>query len=442
MEALAGVPAERHHYSLLQVFTVLSLILSSATSIRGSERAIKIFYSCYRLDEPGAAYSTARVWLLRLGYYKLTREKEVAKDWVWIVDHTVQIGEEKTVLIVGLRLSCLPAVGQPLRHEDVEPITLEPVKESTGEVVYHQLKEAAKKTGVPKEIISDHGPDLSKGIELFCQEHPQTCAVYDIKHKTAALLKRELDQEPKWKAFIGQASQTKVSIQQTALAWLAPPNQRSKARYMNVGELIEWGKKVLEYGESPTKEPDREPPGGDRQKRLEKVGWLWEYRKELGEWDQIMELVTTTEKFVREKGLYRGSHEWLEKELQMEVATETTVRVKEELVRFVKEESEKAKEGERLLGSSEVIESVFGKFKRLEGTHAKSGITGLLLAVGAMVSETSLKIVKQALESTKTKHVLEWCREKLGKTVQAKKREVFRNHDKAEQKLDQLKKLA
>ena len=99
MEALAGVPAERHHYSLLQVFTVLSLILSSATSIRGSERAVKIFYACSPLDEPAAAYSTARIWLLRVGYYQLTRAKEVAEDWVWIVDHTVQIGEEKAVLI-------------------------------------------------------------------------------------------------------------------------------------------------------------------------------------------------------------------------------------------------------------------------------------------------------------------------------------------------------
>jgi hypothetical protein len=175
-----------------------------------------------------------------VGYYQLTREKQVAEDWVWIVDHTVQIGEEKTVLIVGLRLSCLPAVGQPLRHEEVEPITLEPVKESTGEVVYHQLKEVAKRTGVPREILSDHGPDLSKGIELSCQGHPQTCAVYDIKHKTAALLKRELDQEPKWKGFIGQASQTKVSLQQTALAWLAPPNQRSKAR--SIGAKRFWSR--------------------------------------------------------------------------------------------------------------------------------------------------------------------------------------------------------
>jgi hypothetical protein len=91
------------------------------------------------------------------------------------------------------------------------------------------------------------------------------------------------------------------------------------------------GQKGSGYDESPTKEPDREPPGGGHQKRLEKVGWLREYRKELGEWGQLMELVTTTEKFVREKGLSRGSPEWLEKELQGEVVTETTARVKEEL---------------------------------------------------------------------------------------------------------------
>jgi hypothetical protein len=433
---------ERHHYSLLQVFTVLSLILSSATSLRGAERAVNIFYSCYQLDEPVAAYSTARVWLLRLGYYKLTRAKQAADDWVWMVDHTVQIGQEKALLIVGLRLSGLPAVGQALRHEDVEPILLEPVKESNGEIVYQQLQAAAQKTGVPREILSDHGPDVSKGIELFCQTHPTTCAVYDIKHKTAALLKRELDRQTTWQEFIGKVTHTKASLQQTAVAWLAPPNQRSKARYMSVGELIAWGEKVLEYCDSLVGEPDRAPAAGDRHRLLEKVGWIRDYRQELGHWGQLLELVTTTEKFVREQGLYRGSHERLEQELPVEVATETTARVKEELVRFVKEESEKAQEGERLLGSSEVIESVFGKFKRLEGDQAKSGITGLLLAVGAIVSETSLKIVKQALESTKTKQVLEWCQEKLGKTVQAKKREVFGNHDKAEQKLDQLKKPA
>jgi hypothetical protein len=92
----------------------------------------------------------------------ITRAQEVAKDWVWIVDHTVQIGEEKTVLIVGLRLSCLPAVGQPLRHEAVEPITLEPVKESTGEV-----------EGVHWAGESNQGELTANGLGLACSAKPE-----------------------------------------------------------------------------------------------------------------------------------------------------------------------------------------------------------------------------------------------------------------------------
>jgi hypothetical protein len=30
-----------------------------------------------------------------IGYYKLTKPKEKAADWVWIVDHTIQLGVEK-----------------------------------------------------------------------------------------------------------------------------------------------------------------------------------------------------------------------------------------------------------------------------------------------------------------------------------------------------------
>jgi len=38
-------------------------------------------------------------------YYKLIRPKPKAHDWVWIVDHTVQLGAEKCLLILGVRLT-------------------------------------------------------------------------------------------------------------------------------------------------------------------------------------------------------------------------------------------------------------------------------------------------------------------------------------------------
>ena len=78
-----------------------------------------------------------------IGYYKLTKPKEKAADWVWIVDHTIQLGVEKQrtqerFVILGVRLSCLPAPGQCIRHEDVEPIVLLPVKKSDGDVVWQR----------------------------------------------------------------------------------------------------------------------------------------------------------------------------------------------------------------------------------------------------------------------------------------------------------------
>lgn len=98
-------------------------------------------------------------------------------------------------MILGIRLSDLPAAGTCLKHEDVEPITLLPVKQSNGEIVYQQLEESIEKTGIPREVIADHGSDVRVGIEKFCQKHPETCSVYDIKHKTAALLKEEIGEE-------------------------------------------------------------------------------------------------------------------------------------------------------------------------------------------------------------------------------------------------------
>ena len=225
----------------------LSLVLSAAASMRCAGRAIEIMGAVLELPLPTPSWYAGRLWLQRLGYYKLTRPKVQAADWVWIVDHTVQIGKEKCLVILGIRLQDLPPAGSCVGHEDVEAIELVAVERSNGEVVYQQLEAAVEKTGEPREIISDHGTDLHAGIAKFCQHHPQTSAIYDIKHKTAAILKRELEQDADWNVFIRSAGETKRQVQQTALAALAPPNQKTKARYMNVDVLVAWGQTTLTW---------------------------------------------------------------------------------------------------------------------------------------------------------------------------------------------------
>jgi hypothetical protein len=401
----------------------LALVLSAAVSLRGARRVLELWGTVFELPEAAPAWYTGRLWLLRVGYYKLTRPKEQAADWVWIIDHTSQLGVQKCLVILGVRLSALPPPGTCLRHEHVEPIAIYPVQTSTGEVVYQQLTVASAHTGVPREILSDGGGDLQAGIAQFQQAHPETRAIYDIKHKTALVLKHELAEDALWQAFTQQAAQTKQRVQQTPLAFLAPPTQRRKARYMNVDILIRWGTKVLAYLAQP-RQPGQEPVTAAQLGAA--YGWLQDFRAPLQGWNELLQLVEATEQWVRSQGLSPGCTHALASQVTALVHTARGQRVAQHLLTFVETESAKAAPHERFLGSSEVIESVFGKLKRLEQHQAQGGFTGLVLAVGALVSTTTHEVIQKALETVPTRQVRQWCQQHLGPSVQAQRQQAFR----------------
>lgn len=399
--------------------------------MRGAERTLSLISTFFKKENKAPSWYSGRLWLLRLGYYKLTRQKEKADDWIWIVDHTVQWGKEKCLLILGVRQSNLPESETNLSHEDVEPLGLFPVSQSNGDVVYEQLKDTIEKTGIPKQIISDHGSDVKSGIERFCEAFPGTKFVYDITHKAATLLKRELDSDERWKSFIANAASTRKKVQQTTLAAIAPPNQRSKARYMNVDTLIKWGIDKLHLFDNPEW---IECLDSTKDNLDEKFGWLKEFQNDLRRWGDLVTVVKEAEMFIKFQGFYKGCHHDLKTLPTFTARTGRGKQIRSELLEFVKQESQKAGKNERLLGSSEVIESVFGKMKRLEQDQAKSGFTIFILSLAAVVSETTSEVVQQALETVKTSAVSEWFRENIGKSVQARRVEVNRLIKNREQK--------
>lgn len=156
-EAFNLVPFH-HQYSIGHITLFVSLVLSAAASFRCASRAIETVMLSLELPLSSPSWFSGRLWLFRLGYFKLTRPKERADDWVWIVDHTVQLGAEKCLVILGIRLCNLPAPGSCLSQEDVEHIALFPVKQSNGEAVFQQLEDTIPKTGVPREIIAIRAP--------------------------------------------------------------------------------------------------------------------------------------------------------------------------------------------------------------------------------------------------------------------------------------------
>jgi len=110
-------------------------VLSGGDQYAGCESGDESFFEALHVPLACPSWFAGRLWLLRLGYYKLMRPKVQAEDWVWIIDHTVQLGDDKCLVILGVRLCDLPSTDGCIRHADVEPIELAPVKKSNGEVV-------------------------------------------------------------------------------------------------------------------------------------------------------------------------------------------------------------------------------------------------------------------------------------------------------------------
>jgi hypothetical protein len=413
--------ARGQHYSVGVIFLFVTLVVDASISMRGGARVLAVVRELCGLALEVPDWTTGRSWLLRVGYYKLMRPKEKADDWVLFIDHSCQIGNDKCLVILGIRLRDLPPPGECLRLEHLEPLEVLPVKSSTQADVATQLTAVATKIGAPRAIVRDEGGDLRGGVELFRAQYPQTADIYDIKHKTACLLRHVLEADERWSEFTRRVGATKCQVQQTELAFLAPPSQRLKARYMNLAELVRWGKET-------TALLDKQPAEVLQHvtvERLEtKLGWLREYQVALAEWSELMTVTNIVEDFVRRQGLYAGAG-WDLAQRRPDLSHACARQLWKDLVKHVAQQAAQARLGERLPGSTEVLESCFGKLKQLEKEQNRSCFTGLLLALGVVVSRTTPQVVQAALEACPLKNVWRWCRQKLGYTVQAQRRMAY-----------------
>jgi hypothetical protein len=405
-------------FPIAVVAAFLTLVLRCAASLRCAARILDVFGPMAGCDT-APHWSTGRLWLLRVGLAALWLPKLIADDWVWMIDHSIQIGTTKCLVILGIRLSDLP-VGRPLCHEDMQPIALEPMNSSNKNTVAACLNATVACTGVPRAILNDQGADLHGGVEIFRRDHTNVCELHDVKHKAACLLKSRLEGDARWKEFASLLGQTKFQIQQTELAFLVPPSQRSKARFMNVDVLVDWAYAALRVVDDPSL---LSPLGVKADRVYAKLGWLVDFRADLADWSACMTIIGATLDFVRCQGLYIGAG--VDLTAQLPAVSGGARKLREQLIDFVTRQSSQARIGERLPGTTEVLESCFGKLKAIEDGQSKSGFTGLVLSLAAMVGKLEPTAIKTMLERVGVREVMVWCREKLGISTQSRRQQIY-----------------
>lgn len=415
----------RQHYSLGAIGWFIELVLSAPCSQRAAATIVGWVSRLWPGSHQTPTANAGRNWLFRVGLYELTCPQERGDDWVWLVDHTVQLGAHKGLVVIGLRLSAWQARPRPLEHQDVRLLHLEPMEHSDGQAVRRELKKVVARTGVPRQIVSDGGADLKKGIELFRQAHPNTTHTYDITHKVACLLKKELEADLDWERFISESNLARRGLALTSAGFLVPPALKTKARYMNLDSLVAWGRKVLAYLKRLRRRRKSKAAAAEARLIEARLKGLRRFRGKLTEWSTLLAVAQAAEHYVRHHGWHAAAEVELRKRLQPLATCARSRRLKNRLLQFAAEQTTPARPDERLIGSTEVLESLIGKYKRLQAQHSAHGMTGTILALGAIVGSRCGDTIRQALTHVTTRQAADWCRAHLGPTLQSRRHRAF-----------------
>ena len=186
---------------------------------------------------------------------------------------------------------------------------------------------------------------------------------------------------------------------------------------MNISQEIRWGARAIcvldrvRDGKVNTRQSARLP----KDLVESKLQWLDDYRDSLTAWEKIslmgQEVITT----VRRLGYSMETKNQLAEKLGLPDNAACREWVNQ-IMSEVTQQCLAASEHQSLPGTSEILESLFGKMKRLlAGNHSgtTNSLTSQLLAMVTCTVQLTPTLVRDAISTCRIKHLKDWCKQRL-----------------------------
>lgn len=138
---------------------------------------------------------------------------------------------------------------------------------------------------------------------------------------------------------------------------------------MNLDSLVAWGRKVLAYLKRLRRRRKSRATAAQARLIEARLQGLRRFRGQLTEWSTLLAVAQAAEHYVRHHGWHAAAEAELRKRLQPLATCARSRRLKNRLLQFAAEQTAAAQPDERLIGSTEVLESLIGKYKRLQALH-------------------------------------------------------------------------
>lgn len=400
----------------------LCVNLARRIGLRPTVACLEIVFDWLGATERLPQWTTVRTWLMRAGVAAIEEPVERADDWIWMADHSNQIGAEKALVILGLRASQMPRSGVAITHQDVRVLAVVPGVSWKREDMAREYVRLAKRIGPPQAVLVDGAIELREGAEALRELRENVLILGDFKHYAANVLKNTVGHASAFSRFTSALGHTRSIIQQTELSHLTPPTLKPKARFMNLTATLTWARMILWHLAHPDSNARRDITV---ERMNEKLGWLETFREDIARWNACQAVVSAAITFINEQGLFRGAATRLAMTLHLLPTCDDSRTVFNRLVEFVRLSEEDLSEGQRLPLSTEILESSFGLFKQLERQHSKGGFTSLLAAFGALLKPATPESIRRDFARVSVKQMRTWVEQNLKTTLASKRQDAY-----------------
>jgi hypothetical protein len=349
-------------------------------------------------------YNTIENWVKKCGLkvYETSGASLQNINYAKIIDESMMIGSEKLLLTLGI-----PAEhqGRPLKCSDVSVLDIA-IKESwSGEMVATQLRKASKKVGHnPLFVISDNASVLNKGIRCANMKH-----LHDIRHSLGMYLERHYKKEADFNEYLKLMTEPQSKYNMKKIAYLLPPKQRTISRFINLTNWVKWSSKILDVFHN--LQPDEQKI----------FSFIPANASLINELSDVTKCVENIENICKYKGLSRHTVYQCQKEIEKHLlcGNSRMIHIGECIIKFLKNETKSiSTEQTAYNNSSDIIESIFGKYKYRKSPNKLNGVTPFILFVpifSKLIENSSAKKFdfKSTLEEKRMKEINTWAKENL-----------------------------
>lgn len=356
------------------------------------------------------SYSTTMLWMKKLGYYRLTEVKQKSDDWIIIIDESIGIGQEKVLLILGIQKKNID-FARPLQIQDMVPLLVKSRERWKAEDILIELNKVKDELGTIIYAVADGGNSIKTALRQANIEWKN-----DITHAIAVFLSRIYATDQNFKNLTHLAGQMRFKLCCSKQAHLIPPNQRSKSRFLNIDILSNWGIKALNaYNRDETTPEEKE-----------KLQWVNDMRSFIIELDVMMSVVQKISIILKNNGMSKLTIKKC-KAILKKVKKGKLLEFKTMMLEYLNEYAKTLiKKGEKQLCCSDVIESIFGRYKSELNRNQMNGITDLVLLIPALTADLSKQSIIKAIDKCTVKEIEDWKKNNLCNSLVSKRKRVLK----------------